>query len=76
MSDDNVKNEQQVEVTDDLAEVTPEERICQLEEALAAKELEASANWDRLLRERADLENFKSVLRGRRKSCSTMVSSL
>jgi len=42
-----------------LAEVTPEERISQLEEALAAKEQEASANWDRLLRERADLENFK-----------------
>ena len=59
MSDDSVKNEQQVEAADDLTEVTPEERICQLEEALAAKELEASANWDRLLRERADLENFK-----------------
>ena len=59
MSDDSVINEQQVEAADDLTEVTPEERIHQLEEALAAKELEASANWDRLLRERADLENFR-----------------
>ena len=59
MSDDSVKNEQQTEAVDELTQLTPEERISQLEEALAAKEQEASANWDRLLRERADLENFR-----------------
>lgn len=37
----------------------PEERIRELEEALAAKDAEAQANWDRFLRERADLENFR-----------------
>ncbi|NMC73198.1 MAG: nucleotide exchange factor GrpE, partial [Geobacteraceae bacterium] len=30
-----------------------------LEEALAAKEAEAAANWDKYLRERADLENYR-----------------
>lgn len=59
MSDDSVKNEEQTEVVAELTDIAPEERIRQLEEALAAKEQEASANWDRLLRERADLENFR-----------------
>lgn len=40
-------------------EPTLEERISQLEEALNAKEQEARDNWDKLLRERADLENYK-----------------
>jgi molecular chaperone GrpE len=35
------------------------DRIKELEEALAAKEAEAAANWDRFVRERADLENFR-----------------
>ena len=35
------------------------ERIQQLEEALAAKEAEAAANWDKFVRERADLENYR-----------------
>jgi molecular chaperone GrpE len=38
---------------------TPEERISQLEELLVAKETESRENWDRFLRERADLENFR-----------------
>jgi len=38
---------------------TPEEQIRELQEALVAKEAEAAANWDRFLRERADLENFR-----------------
>jgi len=38
---------------------TPEERIAQLETTLAAKEKESKDNWDRFLRERADLENLK-----------------
>jgi molecular chaperone GrpE len=36
-----------------------DDRIRQLEEALAAKEAEAAANWDRFVRERADLENYR-----------------
>jgi molecular chaperone GrpE len=36
-----------------------DERIKQLEEALAAKEAEAAANWDKFVRERADLENYR-----------------
>ena len=35
------------------------ERIKDLEEALAAKGLEAANNWDKYLRERADLENYR-----------------
>jgi molecular chaperone GrpE len=38
---------------------TPEERINQLESLLAAKEGECRENWDRFLRERADLENYR-----------------
>jgi molecular chaperone GrpE len=34
-------------------------RIKQLEETLAAKEEEAKANWDKFVRERADLENYR-----------------
>jgi len=34
-------------------------RIKELEAALAAKETEARENWDRFVRERADLENYK-----------------
>ena len=39
--------------------VTPEAHIQQLEEQLATKEKECRENWDRFLRERADLENFR-----------------
>ena len=35
------------------------EATLSLEEQLAAKEKEASENWDRFLRERADLENYR-----------------
>lgn len=38
---------------------TPEERISQLEQQLSAKETECRENWDRFLRERADLENYR-----------------
>lgn len=41
------------------AETEPAERIRQLEEALSAKEAESAANWDKYLRERADLENYR-----------------
>ena len=36
-----------------------DERIGALEEALAAKEAEAQGNWDKFVRERADLENYR-----------------
>jgi molecular chaperone GrpE len=36
-----------------------EDRVKQLEEALARKEAEAAANWDKFVRERADLENYR-----------------
>ncbi len=52
-----VKTEQ--EPVTESAEPTPSERIAQLEEQLAAKEQEAKDNWDKLLRERADLENYR-----------------
>jgi molecular chaperone GrpE len=39
--------------------IEPAERILQLEEALAMKEAEVATNWDKYLRERADLENYR-----------------
>lgn len=56
--------EQQVEMTEEGSAgpevaLDPEERVRQLEEALAAKEAEVAANWDKYLRERADLENYR-----------------
>ena len=58
----------------DIAEIVPPETVTEgevapdinapvgevpLEEQLAAKEKEARENWDRFLRERADLENYR-----------------
>ncbi|MBI1922104.1 MAG: nucleotide exchange factor GrpE [Geobacter sp.] len=43
----------------EIAQETAEDRTRELEEALAAKEAEAQANWDKYLRERADLENYR-----------------
>jgi len=42
-----------------VADEDPGERIRQLEESLSAKEAEAATNWDKYLRERADLENYR-----------------
>ncbi len=48
---------------EDFVEIAPPvadaERVKELEEALAAKGLEAANNWDKFLRERADLENYR-----------------
>jgi len=41
------------------SEQSAEERIMDLENALAAKEAEALNNWDKFVRERADLENYR-----------------
>jgi molecular chaperone GrpE len=47
------------DVVEIAAPVVDAERITELEEALAAKGLEAANNWDKYLRERADLENYR-----------------
>lgn len=47
------------EATESAAPQVTDERIKELEEALAAKALEAGSNWDKYLRERADLENYR-----------------
>ncbi|WP_281184382.1 nucleotide exchange factor GrpE [Trichlorobacter lovleyi] len=52
-----VQTEQEAAV--ETAELTPEQQLVQLQEKLAAKEQEAKDNWDKLLRERADLENYR-----------------
>jgi len=41
------------------APVSDAERVKELEEALAAKGMESAANWDKFLRERADIENYR-----------------
>ena len=46
-------------VAEDTGEKSVMERISELEEALAVKEAEARNNWDKFLRERADLENYR-----------------
>jgi molecular chaperone GrpE len=43
----------------DGAPASPAERIAELEAALAAAKAEAAGNWDKFLRERADMDNFK-----------------
>jgi molecular chaperone GrpE len=50
---------QGTEATDEGAATLPETEIEQLRRKLAEQEEEAHANYDRFLRERADLENFK-----------------
>jgi molecular chaperone GrpE len=60
---DEPRVEQEHPVEDAAAAVEGEpvaaDRLKQLEEALAAKEAEAQANWDKFVRERADLENYR-----------------
>ena len=54
--------ESAIGVTEDAAEAatpSPEAAVEELHAALAAKEEEAKANYDRFLRERAELENFR-----------------
>lgn len=40
-------------------ELSADERIMELENALSAKEDEARNNWDKFVRERADIENYR-----------------
>lgn len=44
---------------DVVGEGASADRVKELEEALAAKTEESTANWDKFLRERADLENYR-----------------
>jgi molecular chaperone GrpE len=50
---------QGVEGADEAGAASPETEIEQLRQKLAEKEEEVRANYDRFLRERAELENFK-----------------
>jgi len=43
----------------EAAEAAGVDRVKELEALLAEKEAEAAANWDKFLRERADLENYR-----------------
>lgn len=47
------------DVQHEVTEDTLEERIARLEAEVEQKTKEALENWDKLLRERADLENFR-----------------
>jgi molecular chaperone GrpE len=53
--------EQEIHAGEELpaAEAVGTDRITELEALLAAKEAEAAANWDKFVRERADLENYR-----------------
>ena len=53
--------EQPEEQTDTVVPevAAPSDRVKELEELLAAKETEAAVNWEKFVRERADLENYR-----------------
>ncbi len=57
------ENEQQApvgeETTTETEQMSPEARIAELEAQLEAAKTEAAQNWDRFLRERAEMENFR-----------------
>ncbi|HJV67048.1 MAG TPA: nucleotide exchange factor GrpE [Geomonas sp.] len=57
------EHKQEGHAPEEVSELAPPtadaERIKELEEALSAKGLEAANNWDKYLRERADLENYR-----------------
>lgn len=52
-------NEEPIPAEETAAEVSGDDRLKELEAALAAKAEEAAVNWDRFVRERADLENYR-----------------
>jgi molecular chaperone GrpE len=53
---DETAQQDHVEIAAPLSDA---ERVKELEEALAAKGMESATNWDKYLRERADLENYR-----------------
>jgi molecular chaperone GrpE len=56
---DNIEPEEASSPCGMQGEKPASERIRELEEVLAAREAEALANWDKFVRERADLENYR-----------------
>jgi molecular chaperone GrpE len=55
----NKHSEESEPETEQAADILPVDPLKDLEEKLAAKEAEAAANWDKFVRERADLENYR-----------------
>lgn len=53
------KHPAEKEKTAAAEEITPVDPLTELQAQLAAKEAEAAANWDKFVRERADLENYR-----------------
>jgi len=58
------KSHKKIEIEEAAANPAPEgaadvDRLTELEGLLAAKEAESAANWDKFVRERADLENYR-----------------
>jgi molecular chaperone GrpE len=51
--------ENEPDVSAEIEESSPVATLVELEAKLAAKETEAAANWDKFVRERADLENYR-----------------
>ena len=56
---EHMEKESVVVADEEQGEKPVDERIRELEEALAARGTEAQANWDRFVRERADRENYR-----------------
>jgi len=52
-------NEIPQEVSENITDLVSEDRVSELEKCLAEKEAESAANWDKFVRERADLENYR-----------------
>lgn len=53
------KHPAEKEETAAAEEIAPVDPLTELQAQLAAKEAEAAANWDKFVRERADLENYR-----------------
>lgn len=51
--------QQETTPAEEQTQQAPVDRVQELESALAAKEAEAAENWDKFVRERADLENYR-----------------
>ena len=56
---DNIEPETIASACEKQSEKPADERIRELEEVLAVKETEVQNNWDKFVRERADLENYR-----------------
>jgi molecular chaperone GrpE len=56
---DNIEPETVASACEKEGEKPADERIRELEEILAIKETEVQNNWDKFVRERADLENYR-----------------